>query len=140
MPQNIYVVNRFSSRIQSFNRKNPTTDNDIKQIISSARTDKATQVLNGISNINVTIENPEIDGNNLKCYLEYTRNVNNILKVYKNNILITDYTFDRGSRYIKIPLSWDVSTYSISETDTLDNVVIYIETDAGECKINYSYN
>jgi len=141
MPQNIYVTNRFSSRIQRFNNKNPTIiDNDVKQIISSVRSDKATQVLNGISNINVTIENPRINGNNLKCYLDYTHNINSILKVYKNNVLITDYTFDKNSRYIQIPLSWDDSTYSISETDTLDNVVIYIETDAGECKINYSYN
>jgi hypothetical protein len=140
MPQKIYVVNRFSSRSQNFDRRNNlNNDIDINEIISSVRSDKANQVLNSMSNINVTIENAEIDGNNFKCYLEYTNNVNSILNVYKNNILITDYTFD-SSRYIQIPLSWDSSTYSISETDTLDNVVIYIETNANECKINYSYN
>jgi hypothetical protein len=141
MPQNIYVTNRFSSRVQRFNRNNPTIiDNDVDQIISSNPSEKATEVLNSMSQIDVTIENPIINGNNLKCYLEYTHNINSILKVYKNSILITDYTFDKNSRYIQIPLSWNYSTYSISETDTLDNVIIYIETDAGECKINYSYN
>ena len=140
MPQKINVVNRFSSRTQRFDRKNPSKiDNDIEQIISSVASDKSKQVLDSMSNINVTIENAEIDGNNFKCYLEYTNNINSILNVYKNNVLINDYTFD-SSRYIQIPLSWDSSTYSINETDTLDNVVIYIETNANECKINYSYN
>ena len=141
MPQKIFIVNRFSSRTQRFDRKNISDfDIDINEIISSVPSDKANQVLNSMSNINVTIENAEIDGNNFKCYLEYTNNINSILNVYKNNILINDYTFDSYTRYIQIPLSWNSSTYSIDETDTLDNVVIYIETNANECKINYSYN
>ena len=143
MPRKIFVVNHFFSRIRKFDNIKPRINNndiDVEKIISTTLSEKATEVLNKISNINVTIENPEINNNNLKCYLEYTRNINSILKVYKNNVLITDYTFNNNSRYIEIPLSWNVSTYSISETDTLNNVVIYIETDAGECNINYSYN
>lgn len=140
MPQKIYLVNRFSSRVQNFNRNNNNVDNDIEQIISSGVTNKANQILDSISNININIENPEINGNNFKCYLDYTHNINNILKVYKNNILIYDYTFDNASRYIQIPLSWDSSTYSIAESDTLNNIIIYIETSLNESKINYSYN
>lgn len=141
MPSKIYSVNRFSQRTSKFDRKHPNNkdDIDVEQIISSVFTDTAQQIINSSSIITVEIENPKINGTNLECYLEYTDNSKNILNVYKNNTLVNDYTFNT-SRYITIPLNWNSSTYSIDESETLDNIIIYIETTTYDCKINYSYN
>ena len=141
MPPKIYSVNRFSQRTTKFDRRNPNNiDVDVEQFISSVFTDKAQQIINSASNITVVIENPKINENNFECYLEYTDNSKNILNVYKNNMLISEYIFDNNSRYMTIPLTWNSSTYSIDETETLDNIIIYIETSTYDCKINYSYN
>jgi hypothetical protein len=142
MPTKIYSVNHFSKRMVNFDRRRGTNndDIDIEEIISSVITDKATEIMNNSSIINIEIENPKINQTNIECYLEYTYNSNNILNVYKNNILVNDYTFNNNSRYITIPLTWNSSTYSIVESETLDNIIIYIETISYDSKINYSYN
>lgn len=137
-------INRFSIRIHKFDKYNRNNRNNIdideEQLISSVFSEKAKQIINISSNITVEIKNPEIYDNNINCYLEYTDNLINILNVYKNNVLIEDYTFDNNSRMIMIPLTWNSSTYSIDQSETLDNIIIYIETDAYDFKINYTYN
>jgi hypothetical protein len=109
------------------------------------------------SQIQVRIENPEIMETNLSCYLNYTNNIDQILEVYKNGVLITDYTFDNNTRLIQIPLCYVIynsTTYTICESDTIENISIVVKTEmpvvrptnapqkqpSGGVQINYLYN
>ncbi len=137
--KNIFLINKQSARIYNFN-KNNLSNIDEEKIISSVQSEKATQILNSMSTISSNITDPYIDttSNTLSFCLPYTRDKNDIINVYKNNVLNTTFTFDKVSRTMTILLSWDESTYSISKEDTLEYVSIYIETEIFGTKINYT--
>ena len=120
-------------------------------------TQEAIEMIQASSQIQVRIENPEIMETNLSCYLNYTNNNDQILEVYKNGVLITDYTFDNNTRLIQIPLCYVIynsTTYTICESDTIENISIVVKTEmpvvrptnapqkqpSGGVQINYLYN
>ena len=146
-------------RIYNFEKLHPPRISQTKSQTKSITryTKEAIEMIEQSSNIQVSIVNPTINETYLDCYLDYTNNSDNILEVYKNDVLITDYIFDNNTRIIKIPLCYviyDSSTYSICETDIIENVSIIISTEmpvvrptnptqkqpTGGCNIKYLYN
>jgi hypothetical protein len=129
------------ARQYKFDKYHSNEDYDIDQDGPSRQSDTSMQIMSKIGTINVNIENINIvDVINLTCFLEYTYDINEILNVYKNGVAIDDYTFDNYTRIITIPLTFDSSTNAVIETETLENIVIYIQTNEGKINIIYSYN